>query len=297
MEEKTMDKGGLTEAGMSPGKMPDGKWDDRWKKKEERIKSFQPTGDIIQDAKAYYDLIGLRYVGSHIGELLENNDEEGMADQLEYSAGVSEKSGFEDIDHYLDVSRQVMRSILDAYEAQDKKKFSVDMVSSDGWEDFKKLRLEALKNYPQAFGVSYEEEVAKSDEYWQKKIASYHKNESTFSVSRMLVAKDKDSDGLVGMGGFFRKAPAAVMVSELYVKKEFQGQGIGESLLKNIIKEAEKDGRFNQIELIVNKSQKEAINLYEKLGFKVTGQAGDEGVNLKDSFLMARRLDNFAKAV
>jgi len=269
--------------------------DGRWKKKEESIKSFRPTGDIIADAKAYYDLIGLKYAGSHIGELFENNDAKGIADQLRYSIGVEEKSGFEDIDHYFDVSRQVMQGIVDAYEAQEEKEFSVEAVSPDEWEGFKRLRLEALKKYPQAFGASYEEESAKPDEYWQKKIADFHKKESSFSVSRMFAAKDKNSKELIGMGGFFRKAPAAVMISELYVKKEFQGKGVGESLLRNIIQEAEKDGRFNQIELIVNKSQKEAIGLYEKLGFRVAGQAGDETTTLKDSLLMVRQLDKVAE--
>ena len=36
------------------------------------------------------------------------------------------------------------------------------------WEDYKNLRLEALKNEPQAFGSSYKDQVNNADDIWQQ---------------------------------------------------------------------------------------------------------------------------------
>lgn len=37
------------------------------------------------------------------------------------------------------------------------------------WEKYKKIRLEALQENPEAFGSSYEKEIAFPDETWQER--------------------------------------------------------------------------------------------------------------------------------
>ena len=53
-------------------------------------------------------------------------------------------------------------------------------VSIDEWQEFKKLRLEALKNEPDSFWWSYEDDVKKDDEYWIEKLESANKENENF---------------------------------------------------------------------------------------------------------------------
>lgn len=53
-------------------------------------------------------------------------------------------------------------------------------ISIDEWQEFKKLRLEALKNEPASFWWSYEDDVKKYDEYWIEKIESANKEKESF---------------------------------------------------------------------------------------------------------------------
>ena len=64
--------------------------------------------------------------------------------------------------------------------------------------------------------------------------------------------------------GFFKYGT----ISEFYVKKEFRRKGIGSSLLKKAIEELEK---LNPKIILVGteKRNKEAIKLYQKLGFEL----------------------------
>jgi len=57
-------------------------------------------------------------------------------------------------------------------------------------------------------------------------------------------------------------------IDEFFVKKTFRGKGIGTSLLKKAIKELEK---LNPKLILVGteKANKEAIKMYQKVGFKV----------------------------
>ncbi len=265
----------------------------RWEKRRKMLASFQPSGDIAKDAKDYWDIIGLNYAGSHIGKLLEEKDGEGIAEQLRYTASAGERSGFEDIDRVLDLERQVIQNILEAHESQKKEAPDINLILPQEWAEYKKLRLEALKDDPQAFGALYEEEAARTDEEWKERVARFHKTDSKFSVIKMFAVKRNKE--FIGMGGFFRSAPHVARISEMYVEKDSRGGGIGGSLLKTILEEIGQDGRFNQVELIVDRKQQKAIRLYERFGFVVAKTVESDTDDLSDKYLMTKQLEEITK--
>ncbi|HAF07105.1 MAG: GNAT family N-acetyltransferase [bacterium] len=64
--------------------------------------------------------------------------------------------------------------------------------------------------------------------------------------------------------GFFRYG----IVEELFVKKEFRNKGIGRSLVKEIMKQF-KRLKVKVVFVTTEKENKEAIDLYKELGFKL----------------------------
>jgi len=79
----------------------------------------------------------------------------------------------------------------------------------------------------------------------------------------------------------------------LYVKKEFQGRGIGKKLMEGIITEGKKVG-VHVILARITDGNKVSINLHEKFGFKHVGvlkQVGFKFGKYLDVYLMEKILD------
>lgn len=137
------------------------------------------------------------------------------------------------------------------------------------WEDYKKLRLEALQKEPQAFGSSYEDQKNFSDSEWQDRLEQYKKADGNW----MIFASE--GNHLVGMLGAFqtkedRKNKAAQVIG-VYVNEAFRGKGISRMLMVALLNQLENDG-VQKAYLCVNVQQESAVKLYEKVGFTITGK-------------------------
>lgn len=137
-----------------------------------------------------------------------------------------------------------------------------------GWQEYKKLRLRALKTEPQAFLSSFGKESAYSDEKWQQKLRDADNGKNWIFFAR-------DSDGkLVGFVGGYRDhndlQNHSAQIWGVYVNQDMRGKGIAKALMMRIIKELESDPDINLISLEVNVDQESAKKLYELFGFKET---------------------------
>ena len=132
------------------------------------------------------------------------------------------------------------------------------------WKEYRDLRLEALKKYPSTFGSLYEDEAKFTEKEWSYRINSDH-SEMIFAI---------DNDKLIGTVAYYtevRKSQRHIAnVVGMYVKKEYQGKGIGKKLLKEIIKIIKKRRDIKKIKITVVTDNKPALKLYEKVGFKKT---------------------------
>jgi len=137
------------------------------------------------------------------------------------------------------------------------------------WEEYKNLRLEALKNEPTAFAASYEEKASKEDEYWQNQLKKFQEAQE----DSMWFA---EADGkLVGMAGWYRnnteKLRHTATIYAIYTNPEFRGKGIAGRLITSVLNELESKPEIVKIDLNVNTKNEAAANLYKKLGFEVVG--------------------------
>ena len=134
-------------------------------------------------------------------------------------------------------------------------------LTEKDWDSFRALRLEALKLSPEAFGSSYEEESILNNEDFQHGF----KNCDMFGAFI--------HNQIAGCAGFFihssKKSNHRGQIIAMYTRSDFRHHGIGDALLKMIIKHAAK--HVLQLHLTVVTSNQPAIALYQKNGFKIYG--------------------------
>jgi len=153
------------------------------------------------------------------------------------------------------------------------------------------VRLRALKNDPDSFGSTYEQEMVRPLEKFSERI-QHTKNQ--FSLGCF-----DDSDSLIGIVNFVcedrLKTAHKGNVYGMYIEPEFRGKGIGRSLLLALIEKATSEcDRLEQIHLTVVSTNEAAKRLYTSLGFEVYGvepHALKFGGQYFDEDLMVLKLD------
>lgn len=131
---------------------------------------------------------------------------------------------------------------------------------------YQKLRLEALRTNPEAFGSTYEREVAFTTEEICQRIKP---EEGKFTLGAFM------EERLSGIVTFVRESGPKTRhksnVYGMYVSAAYRGMGIGRQLLEELIKEAGKLDGVEQITLAVVRDNERAKALYTALGFTVFG--------------------------
>lgn len=132
------------------------------------------------------------------------------------------------------------------------------------WQLYRDLRLRALKEEPQAFASTYEENANKPDEYWMKRLEEANEGKTQWLVFA------KQGDKLIGMvGAFVKDKMDTVDIIAVYVAKEARGQGIAKKLMNSIISKIQKNKSVKRLLVGVNPEQVPAFNLYKGLGFTI----------------------------
>lgn len=143
----------------------------------------------------------------------------------------------------------------------------IRILTVDDAEEFRALRLRALREEPEAFGSSWEGENARPLEQ---------------TVARL------QADGMTAFGGFDDAGRLAGMVRlfrhdgvkvrhkadiiSMYVAPEARGRGLGRMLLDAAIAHARATPGIEQLLLAVNTSNTPARNLYLAMGFEPFGR-------------------------
>ncbi|MBN9393186.1 MAG: GNAT family N-acetyltransferase [Chloroflexi bacterium] len=158
---------------------------------------------------------------------------------------------------------------------------------------FWQLRLESLRDEPQAFGSSYEENLAIPEAERQKTFANRIAGPNNFMVGAFEAGK------LVGMAGFFRSSGSKdrhkAMLWGMYVAPEARHGGTGRAIITKLIEQARTIEGVELIHLGVVTVQEAAFKLYRKMGFEVYGtepHALKIGFDYFDEYLMVLRLDH-----
>jgi ribosomal protein S18 acetylase RimI-like enzyme len=132
---------------------------------------------------------------------------------------------------------------------------------------YQELRLSALKINPEAFGSTYEREVKFSLETVVERLKPDKDN--------FVLGAFDDSGSLFGIVTFMRESSLKTShkgnVFGMYVAPEGRGQGLGKSLMIELIRKVKKCDGVEQINLTVVSENDSAKKLYKSLGFEVYG--------------------------
>lgn len=74
-----------------------------------------------------------------------------------------------------------------------------------------------------------------------------------------------------------RKAFSKTVEVSIYIKKEFQGKGIGKLLMKKVLDYAAENDKIHLVVSLIEGSNQTSINLHKKFGFEFCGKTHEVG--------------------
>ncbi|MGE6260651.1 N-acetyltransferase family protein [Heyndrickxia sporothermodurans] len=142
---------------------------------------------------------------------------------------------------------------------------NIKRLESKDAELYRNLRLKALKDHPEAFGSSYEEEKNHPIETFADKIHS----DTIFTFGAF------DQKELIGIVTLVRevklKLKHRASIFAMYVLPEKRSFGVGNALMTKAINKANELNGIEQIYLSVVSTNSHAKKLYASLGFEKFG--------------------------
>jgi GNAT superfamily N-acetyltransferase len=137
---------------------------------------------------------------------------------------------------------------------------SVHATTLDDWQAMREIRLQALRDAPEAFASTYAKEAAFTTADWHRRA----------SRDGSFLAYLPDGE-LAGLAGGFEEEPGVVELVSMFVRPQGRGHGVGEALVDAVVAWARaKDAA--SVHLWVTETNKPAIRLYERCGFTATAE-------------------------
>ena len=138
-------------------------------------------------------------------------------------------------------------------------KIVIKQITPNDWQDYKSIRLDALRNEAQAYRTTYDEAARYTQEHWKRYT----------TTASILLAYDKQEP--IGMMGAYYEKTVAVVIG-VYVNQNYREKGIGKNLLKALEEIIKKENRVKTLKLWVERDQAAALALYKRMGFMIVGK-------------------------
>ena len=128
----------------------------------------------------------------------------------------------------------------------------------DDWQALRDIRLQALRDAPDAFGSSYARDAALPAAEWRRRAI---RDGSFFAFLPEVTP--------AGLAGGYQEEPGVVELVSMFVRPQARGRGVGEALVDAVIGWARQRDAVS-VHLWVTETNKSARTLYERRGFTVT---------------------------
>ena len=101
-----------------------------------------------------------------------------------------------------------------------------ETVTAD-WEAWRDIRLQALRDAPDAFASTYAEQMKLGEAHWRQRVAG----------GGLFLAWIPEVSACepVGMAGGYQAAPGTVELISMFVRPQARGCGVGEALIDAMI--------------------------------------------------------------
>jgi ribosomal protein S18 acetylase RimI-like enzyme len=148
-------------------------------------------------------------------------------------------------------------------------------------EAYRSLRLRGLREHPEAFTSSAEEEDGRPLAWSAERLAANTARPHDFFLGAF---KDGVLRGAVGLQGRYRaKEQHNATVVGMYVAPELAGQGAGLALMVALVQQARVYLALAQIDLTVTAGNDRALHIYRRCGFTVFGVL-DRAIKVQDQY-------------
>ena len=139
----------------------------------------------------------------------------------------------------------------------------IQRLTADDWARLRDLRLRSLRDAPDAFGSTYEDNAARAAETWRAQLES---------LATFVAVVDGADVGMVRGGPFDGDAFTAILLS-MWVDPATRGAGVADALIDAVVGWARAAG-YARMVLDVGDDNATAIALYARKGFAPTGRTG-----------------------
>ena len=134
---------------------------------------------------------------------------------------------------------------------------------ADDWQALRDIRLAALRDAPEAFGSTYEQQATVGEADWLRRISQG----GTFLAYLPEVSASQPA----GLAGGYAERPGLVELVSMYVRPRARGRGVGEALVASVIEWAGARDAVS-VHLWVTETNRPARLLYERCGFTLTDE-------------------------
>jgi GNAT superfamily N-acetyltransferase len=136
----------------------------------------------------------------------------------------------------------------------------VRATTLDDWQAMREIRLQALRDAPDAFASNYAREAGFERDEWHRRAA----RDGSFLAFL-------DQGELAGLAGGFEEEPGVAELVSMFVRPQARGHGVGEALVDAVAAWATSRNAAS-VHLWVTETNKPAIRLYERCGFTATSE-------------------------
>ena len=136
-------------------------------------------------------------------------------------------------------------------------RFTIRRLGAADLDAFRLIRLEGLRNDPDAFGSTFEKESSETEQYFVDRL------------TRSAVLGGFVGNRLVGVAGFYSfedtKSAHKGVLWGMYVTPEVRGSELATALVETLLEHAGKE--VEQVQLTVTASNPRARRFYQRMGF------------------------------
>jgi ribosomal protein S18 acetylase RimI-like enzyme len=146
---------------------------------------------------------------------------------------------------------------------------SIRLLAPEDALFYRALRLRALREHPEAFTSSFEEEAVRPLGWSETRLGADPTRPHDFFLGAFL---EGALVGMVGLQGRYRaKERHNASVVGMFVAPEAGGLGLGRALMQDLLERARALAALEQLYLTVTQGNERAQALYERCGFLVYG--------------------------
>lgn len=141
----------------------------------------------------------------------------------------------------------------------------IRLLTPDDVSAYRELRLKALRDHPDAFGASVEDETARSPETTARRLGAGPAN---CLFGAFVGAELVGTAGFVIPDGSAKSRHKGLLVG-VYVSPDHRGSALGRALVQRVIDHAR--GHVMLLQAAVGAANTPALRLYDSLGFRQYG--------------------------